>query len=286
MSLSVFEMHSVEMFCQRPPGACYVICDEWHYKACLRKAADLEQAQAETGEFLGIAGLNCRDWGKDRKLVERIIKHGWLWFHNVRDRNPEIDGWWVISALLDEVRRGTLLAIKGRRADFFPSSHTAPIGTFTARAVQFTNDGPMLSGQYDPGTRQTRLIAARAATSGGDSDGAGVLDAPVAAVRARAADREVSTLLGNAQPFEYTRDAVSGDSFDIAKTPNTGEPGTWYTNPGSGQMRMFGDDGQRVVDFDFDHDHGQGVPHAHNWAINPLSGKLGRGPGLPFSLLP
>jgi hypothetical protein len=95
-----------------------------------------------------------------------------------------------------------------------------------------------------------------------------------------------STPLGDAQPFEYTPDAESDVTFDLAKTPNEGEPGTWYTNPGSGQMRMFGDDGQRVVDFDFDHDHGQGAPHAHNWGINPLSGKLERGSGLPFSLLP
>jgi hypothetical protein len=97
---------------------------------------------------------------------------------------------------------------------------------------------------------------------------------------------DTATPLGDAQPFVYTPDAVSGDTFELAKTPNEGEPGTWYTNPGSGQMRLFGDDGQRVVDFDFDHDHGQGVPHAHNWALDPLSGKLGRGPGLPFSLLP
>lgn len=114
----------------------------------------------------------------------------------------------------------------------------------------------------------------------------GLLDAALAVVDALAGKGEASTLLDDAQPFEYTPDAVNGDSFDIAKTPNEGEPGTWYTNPGSGQMRMFGDDGKRVVDFDFDHDHGQGVPHAHNWAIDPLSGKLRRGPGLPFSLLP
>lgn len=90
-----------------------------------------------------------------------------------------------------------------------------------------------------------------------------------------------STPLGDAQPFDYRPDMPDGDSFDIAKTPNEGEPGTWYTNPGSGQKRMYGDDGKPVVDFDFDHDHdhGQGVPHAHNWDGT-------RGPGLPFSLLP
>jgi hypothetical protein len=89
-----------------------------------------------------------------------------------------------------------------------------------------------------------------------------------------------STPLGDAQPFDYQPDdAPDGDSFDIAKTPNEGDPGTWYTNSGSGQMRMYGDDGKPVVDFDFDHDHGQGVPHAHNWDNGA------RGPGVPFSPL-
>jgi hypothetical protein len=89
-----------------------------------------------------------------------------------------------------------------------------------------------------------------------------------------------STPFSDAQSFEYQPDAQDGDSFDIAKTPNEGDPGTWYTNPGSGQMRLYGNDRQAVVDFDFDHDHGQGIPHAHNWNDGV------RGPGLPFSLLP
>ncbi|WP_174543188.1 hypothetical protein [Paraburkholderia monticola] len=74
-----------------------------------------------------------------------------------------------------------------------------------------------------------------------------------------------STLIGDTQPFEYTPDAVSGDSFDIAKTPNNGEPGTWYTNPGSGQMRLYGSDGKGYIDLDFDHSHNGMRPHAHNW---------------------
>ena len=92
--------------------------------------------------------------------------------------------------------------------------------------------------------------------------------------------------LGDAQPFEYADESPTDGAFEIAKTPNTGEPGTWYTNPGSGQMRLYGGDGNPAVDFDFDHDHGQGIPHAHNWAINPLTGKSQRGPGVPMSILP
>lgn len=101
-----------------------------------------------------------------------------------------------------------------------------------------------------------------------------------------APDAAPSMSLADAQPFEYGEDAPTDGAFEIAKTPNTGEPGTWYTNPGSGQMRLYGDDGSPAVDFDFDHDHGQGIPHAHNWAINPLTGKSQRGPGVPMSVLP
>jgi hypothetical protein len=36
------------------------------------------------------------------------------------------------------------------------------------------------------------------------------------------------SLLGDAQPFEYQPDMPDGDVFDLAKTPNDGEPGTWY----------------------------------------------------------
>lgn len=99
-------------------------------------------------------------------------------------------------------------------------------------------------------------------------------------------DVDPSTPLGDAQAFEYSDESPTDGAFEIAKTPNTGEPGAWYTNPGSGQMRLYGDDGNPAVDFDFDHDHGQGIPHAHNWAINPLTGKSQRGPGVPMSILP
>jgi len=61
------------------------------------------------------------------------------------------------------------------------------------------------------------------------------------------------------------------------KTPNTGDLGTWVTNPGSGQERRYGPDGRPSNDIDWDHDHGNGVPHGHNWPDgkrdkgNPLS---------------
>jgi hypothetical protein len=50
-----------------------------------------------------------------------------------------------------------------------------------------------------------------------------------------------------------------------SKTPNRGTPVSVHVNPGSGQERLYGDDGLPVLDVDYDHDHGQGVPHDHEW---------------------
>ncbi|MFT4065197.1 hypothetical protein [Paraburkholderia sp.] len=89
----------------------------------------------------------------------------------------------------------------------------------------------MLSSRYDPGTRQTPSIAARAAMSGGS--GGGLLDAAVAVVGALAGestadavstegsdltdDGHTSTLLGDAQPFEYTPGGdLSDDTTKVA----------------------------------------------------------------------
>ncbi|MEM5432966.1 hemagglutinin repeat-containing protein [Cupriavidus oxalaticus] len=73
----------------------------------------------------------------------------------------------------------------------------------------------------------------------------------------------------------------SGDQR-TSKTPNTGDPGSWVTNPGSGQQRQYGPDGKPLVDIDVDHDHGQGTPHVHNWD-RAEDGRPVRGQGLPVS---
>ena len=54
----------------------------------------------------------------------------------------------------------------------------------------------------------------------------------------RATDADPSTSFGDAQAFEYSAASPIDGAFEVAKTPNSGEPGTWYTNPGSGQMRV------------------------------------------------
>lgn len=157
------------------------------------------------------------------------------------------------------------------------------------------NGEPILSGSYDPATQEARLIAARGAMTASEGGGGllGVVEAMAGAALggdygAVVGDSsDTSTLLSDAQPFEYGDDALSRDSIDLAGnlTPNMGPAGSWYTNPGSGQMRMYGQDGFPVVDFDFDHDHGQGIPHAHNWENSGGPFPL-RGPGMQFSPLP
>jgi hypothetical protein len=80
---------------------------------------------------------------------------------------------------------------------------------------------------------------------------------------------DAGSLFSDAQPFDYQPDSTNGDVFEIAsqktKTPNTGDPGTWYINPGSGQMRLYGDTGAPLIDLDYDHLHNGLRPHAHNW---------------------
>jgi hypothetical protein len=90
-----------------------------------------------------------------------------------------------------------------------------------------------------------------------------------------------TTLLGHAAPFELGDSPSFGDSFDLAKTPNNGEPGTWYTNPGSGQMRLYGNNGKGYRDLDFDHQHGGVAPHAHNWVDGNRDWAV-----VPFSPMP
>ena len=70
-----------------------------------------------------------------------------------------------------------------------------------------------------------------------------------------------------------------------SRTPNSGTPGDWVTNPGNGQERLFGNDGKPAVDIDWHPDHGAGTPHGHNWDRDS-DGRPVRGPGVPLSPWP
>jgi RHS repeat-associated protein len=69
------------------------------------------------------------------------------------------------------------------------------------------------------------------------------------------------------------------------KTPNSGPPGSCHENPGSGQERLYGDDGLPLVDLDYDHFHDGDKPHAHNWD-RTSDGRPKREFGGPFSPWP
>ncbi|WP_241495822.1 hypothetical protein [Paraburkholderia monticola] len=147
-----------------------------------------------------MAALNQRKWQEDLTLVRRLIDRKLLAFHGVRNWNPDIDGWWIIKALLDDVRRGARLAIKGPRADLFPPPHSTPLRNLAARAVGLANGEPVLPSQHDPALRHIQLTAARPAIYGGNLTDDGL----------------ATTLLGDAQPFHYQPDMPNGDAMELA----------------------------------------------------------------------
>ncbi len=91
-----------------------------------------------------------------------------------------------------------------------------------------------------------------------------------------------STLLGDAQPFDYQPDMADGDAGQIAGMPFNGAPDTWASSmPGTmPQLRQYGPDGTPMTDIDFEAHHGNPNPHVHNWD------GTSRDEGAPVSLLP
>ncbi len=247
------------------------------------------------------AARGCSDFSAYAAFIREHLR--------VSGLSAPVDGDGVTQILRDAVRDGALIpaidrAWRGsRRVSRFYAPQSWPKRMPDPKPTVYgVRDGQFIpfdaNGYFIDNTPYV-LVAARAATtaSSGGFDWLGAVETMAGAALGGGYDSDDagdgppdmaesvmggddSTLLSDAQPFEYSEDVPDGGTFDIAKTPNEGDPGTWYTNPGSGQMRLYGDDGKAVVDFDFDHDHGQGVPHAHNWDDGV------RGPGIPFSLLP
>jgi len=256
-------------------------------------------------------------WESNKALVARVesfLQEGFSWY----SRNPK-SARDTLQTLLAYVRDGAVFVLQenGSTTNVFENGGF----TFDPPARDSLRDPPAIdyqawSDQYHAERRAETLeieMRQRAATfskSGFPKHIETIAEAGVRNIAARAASAllavgsaiparsrafdlgEVtgvgseSTPLGDAAPFELGDMPNFGDSFDIAKTPNYGDPGTWYTNPGSGQMRLYGDTGAPVVDFDFDHDHGQGIPHAHNYGPVGADGAFDREGGRSFSLLP
>jgi hypothetical protein len=222
-------------------------------------------------------------WARDAALVQRVrsfLGTNFHWHQRLTKNGADLE---VIQTLQSMIRGESVLLIaeQSRTGGAGIGPVPKPKGLPSFREQLMTGLGMSDEAATSYMERYNAMVDRVNAAAAGYANGAASSLADAASDLA-----ETVTPPGNAQPFAYAPDTVTGDALELAKTPNEGEPGAWYTNPGSGQMRLYGDGGQPVVDFDFDHDHGQGVPHAHNWGVDPLSGKLGRGPGLPFSLLP
>lgn len=141
---------------------------------------------------------------------------------------------------------------------------------------------PILTGPYDPATREAKLVAARAAMSAGGATGLfGTVEAVSGAVFGASGgeddDGETSTRLGDAQAFEYTPEAVRGDVEELAAStsnPNFAARMLGYERKTFGDMihamkdhyDLRGDD--NVIwhdngDFSFN---GEVIDNMHNWA--------------------
>ena len=212
-----------------------------------RTCRDFAAYAAFIGEHLRISGW---DTPVDGESVTRIL------------RDAVRDGWLVPA--IDRAWRGGRQVIRFYAPQSWPKRAPEPkpsvYGFLGGQLVPFGPDGRLVDNSpYVP------------LKSSGGADWLGTIQAAAQAVVGNdsSLDNDTvsdnSTLLGDAQPFDYSPVQVGGNSFDVAKTPNLGEPGSWYTNPGSGQMRLYGNDGKPVLDLDFDHVHNGLQPHAHNW---------------------
>lgn len=258
-------------------------------------------------------------WAKDAALVTRVrqfLADNFHWHDRLAKTGADLE---VVQMLLDMVRGGSVVVVpeeprysggltwppkKPESSSFWgvanydetpfvsvKERYQAQLERIAADAPTWAETQAMMDGinttfmhgaiLADPlGTLPT-FAQAGWISKYGLPDMTGVDEIPDMLTKSLAGER--STLLGDAQPFELGDNPLTADSsFDLAATPNTGAPG-WYTNLGSGQMRLFGSNGNPVVDFDFDHDHGQGIPHAHNWDSVPGAKYPVRGPGVSFS---
>lgn len=209
-------------------------------------AAALSEIRAFLGELLHVAHMSLpTDNASIERTLRRAVEDGRLVPFVNRNRvvtsstyrpTPAPPSWPPIgtrAGRMQPIHHGLKAATAGGGL----KTHVAPAAALGSVIDTATGDVTNMGGEFD------RLGMAEAAPAG-----------------------PIAMSLGDAQPFELLPDLSDGVPFDVAKTPNTGEPGAWYINPGSGQMRLFGHDGRPVVDLDFDHFHNGLKPHAHNWS--------------------
>jgi hypothetical protein len=215
-------------------------------------------------------------WAKDAALVHRVrsfLGTNFHWHERLAKNGADLE---VVETLQSMIRGESvvLIAEQSRTGGAGGNPPPKPQGLASFRSSLMNDCGMSYDAatayidRYNDMVDRANAVAARYANA-----------APSSLADAATDLTETATPLADAQPFEYEADTTAGDSFEIAKTPNLGDPG-WYTNPGSGQMRLFGDDRKPIVDLDFDHIHNGLQPHAYNW------GPGGRDSGndvVPFS---
>jgi hypothetical protein len=208
-------------------------------------------------------------WAKDTALVRRVrafLGTNFHWHERLAKNGADLE---VIETLQSMIRGESvvLIAEQSRTGGAGGNPPPKPQWLPSFRSSLMNDCGMSYDAatayidRYNDMVDRANAVAARYANA-----------APSSLAHAASDLTGTATPLGDAQPFDYQPDMPDGDVFDLAKTPNDGEPGTWYTNPGSGQMRLFGNDGNPVVDLDFDHVHNGLRPHAHNWTGSARDG--------------
>ncbi|CAB3791178.1 hypothetical protein LMG28614_03242 [Paraburkholderia ultramafica] len=184
--------------------------------------AEQKQAVDEGKKFAQRAYADV--WARDAGLVQRVrtfLGDNFHWHGRLSQRGTDLE---VIQTLQSMIRGESvvLVAEKPRSGGAGNTGLLASIGSAFvayddgetreqmrafARSILYPPGEPVLSGSYDPATQQAKLIAARAsiATIGGAFDDAA----------------DASTLLGDAQPFEYGEDMPAGDDIELAGSEGT-----------------------------------------------------------------
>ncbi|HYS65949.1 MAG TPA: hypothetical protein VEN30_19340 [Paraburkholderia sp.] len=182
--------------------------------------AELRTIQSFLSQFLNVVHWNLPG---DNAGVERMLREA------VADGRlvPVINRDWRSSGLASRPAPAPLRSPSGGGGFGSAGQKWSVFATGSSGLLSF-NGEPVLSGPYDPATQATKLSAARDALDDtGSDEGSGLLQAAAdVAVAAPGTDSgsddsdDMSMLLGDAQPFEYRPDAVSGDVEELAASTN------------------------------------------------------------------
>lgn len=201
-------------------------------------------------------------WARDAALVRQVrsfLGTNFHWHQRLAKGGTHLE---VIQTLQSMIRGESVLVILEdppsgggiAASGLLPATSGPAIAFIDAAASQmkswvkgaaFPAGEPVLSGSYDPGAQQAKLIAARNAIT---MDG-------------RASD--LSTPLGDAQPLEYTPGEI-GAAEEIAARGvrmSGNEPGGYRINPNGLDVDYFDSNGNLCAQYHESH----GEAHGHNF---------------------